>query len=122
MTTANLDRAVTVLRLALGVVVLQQSCFFVFTSGAAKAFARTGLPNGFRLLLGSAEIVAAVLFLVPWTVSFGAVALAAVFVVAASVHLLHGEFDIGGLVVYLAAVIAVLAHRNAAKVVRRAAT
>jgi hypothetical protein len=102
----------TGLRLVLGLVVLWQSCVFVFSHRAASGFARTGLPDALRLVLGSCEILAAVLFLFPTTVIAGGVSLLVVFVFAAGIHLVHGEFDVGGLLVYMAAVTAVLAHRR----------
>jgi hypothetical protein len=111
MTTAVANRTMTALRLVLGAVVLQQACFFVFAAGSAKAFGRTGLPDALRLTLGWVEILAAILFLAPWTVALGACGLAVVFVVAAGVHVWHGDFNVGGLIVYLAAAVAVFAHR-----------
>jgi DoxX-like family len=109
----NSNRAMATLRLVLGLVVLWQSCVFVFSTRAATGFARTGLPDKLRIILGSCEIVAAVLFLVPATVIPGALSLLAVFVFAVGLHVLHGEYDVGVLVVYMAATVAVLAHRRA---------
>jgi hypothetical protein len=112
MTPPDRSRALTALRLVLGFVVLWQSCVFVFGSRSAAGFAHLGLPDMLRIILGSCEIVAAVLFLVPATVALGGFALLAVFVFAVGLHALHGDLDVGGLLIYAAAVIAVLAHRR----------
>ena len=60
--------------------------------------------------LGSAEIVAAVLFLVPLTMVAGGYALLVIFVVAAMVSVLHGSHDVSGLVLYGMAVLACLTN------------
>jgi hypothetical protein len=65
------------------------------------------------LALGWCEVVAAVLFLVPRIVAIGAYSLVGVFVLAAALHLAHGEYDIvPPLAVWTTAVLAVLAHRR----------
>jgi uncharacterized membrane protein YphA (DoxX/SURF4 family) len=64
-----------------------------------------------RLLLSAAEIVAAVLFLLPKTSRFGGYVLLVIFALAAVIHTLHGDF--GGmepLIVYAAAVFVVLTN------------
>jgi uncharacterized membrane protein YphA (DoxX/SURF4 family) len=106
------DSTMTALRIVLGLVVLERSCSFVFATRAAEEFARTGWPNALRLALGWCEIAAAVLFLVPWTVVAGAWSLVAVFVFAVGLHVLHGEYNVGPLLVWTVAVLAVLAHRR----------
>ncbi len=106
------DFWMTALRVALGLLVLQRSCVFVFGEHAAKSFGRTGMPDALRLGLGWCEIVAAVLFLVPRTVTVGGHSLVGIFVFAAGLHVAHGEFDVGVLLVWTVAVLAVLAHRR----------
>jgi hypothetical protein len=64
------------------------------------------------LLLGIAELAAAILFLIPRTIWVGGVTLIAVFGVAALFHLLHGEYSIGYLAVYGAATFAVVSARR----------
>jgi hypothetical protein len=66
-----------------------------------------------RPLLAGGEIVAAILFLVPLTTIVGSYLLLVVFFVAALVHILHGQFDVGVLAVYSMAVLVSMAHRNA---------
>jgi hypothetical protein len=106
------DFTMTILRITLGLVVLERSWVFVFASDAAPSFAHTGWPDGLRLTLGWCEIAAAVLFLVPRTVVAGGYSLIVIFVLAAALHLLHGEYDVGALGVWTVAVIAILAHRR----------
>ena len=101
------------LRWSLALVVLWESWEFVFGHSALRAFAKTGLPLWIRPLLGGAEILAAVLFLVPAASLVGGYALLIVFFLAAVIHILHGWYDVGALVVYSMAVLACMAHRDA---------
>jgi uncharacterized membrane protein YjjP (DUF1212 family) len=64
------------------------------------------------LLLGIAELAAAILFLIPGTMRFGSMSLIVVFVIAAVFHLLHRELNIGNLAVDAAAAFAVLSNRR----------
>jgi hypothetical protein len=66
------------------------------------------LPTNVLRVIGVAEIVAAVFFLIPRTIKLGGVALLAVYAAAATVHLLHGEYDISNLVLLGAAVVVAL--------------
>lgn len=108
------ERAIAVLRWSLGVVLILQSLRLTFEPSAAGYFARAGLPFWARPALAWSEIVAAVLFLIPFTAVIGGYLLIVVFLVAALLHVLHGEFDIGALVVYAAAVLVSLSYRNGA--------
>jgi len=100
------------LRWTVGLVVLLESARLAFASSQIQAFARTGLPAGLRPLLAWSEILAAILFLVPITSLVGSYLLLAVFFLAALVHVLHGQFDVGVLAVYSMAVLVNMAHRN----------
>ena len=80
-------------------------------AGWTAAQAHAGPPPWLRLTIAVSEIVAAILFLVPATVRIGALALLAVLVVAALVHLLHG-WNPATLVAYMAAVYVILEHRG----------
>lgn len=65
--------------------------------------------------MGGGEILAAVLFLVPYTARAGSYLLLVIFALAAVVHVLHGQYNVGGLVVYAAAVIVCMTrHENTA--------
>ena len=110
-TKSRFPCAIVILRWCVGLVVLIESCLFVFSPGSIHAFAKSGLPHLVRPILGGAEIIAAILFLIPPTRTIGGRALLAIFVAAALIHILHGQPDIGNLVIYGAAVYAVLAAR-----------
>jgi len=66
------------------------------------------LPLTLLKVIASAEIAAAVLFVIPRTQRLGGRCLLAVLLLAATVHLAHGQYQIGDLVVYAAAVGVVL--------------
>jgi len=72
------------------------------------------LPNFIRLGLAWAEIAAAILFLVPRAAVVGGRFLIVVLGAAIVIHILHGWFDVGVLVVYAAAAWAVVAVKSAA--------
>ena len=95
-----------VLQWALGVVVLIEAVLFVMP-GAAHEFARTHMPGFIRIILGGGEILGSVLLLIPATAVRGAWLLLAVFVMAILLHLLHGMYGIGNLVIYAAAAFAI---------------
>jgi type II secretory pathway component PulF len=96
----------TVLQWSLGVVVLIEAVMFVLP-GAAHEFARTHLPGMVRMVVGFGEIAGALLLLIPQTVVRGAWLLLAVFVMAILIHLLHGMYGVGNLVIYAAAAFAI---------------
>ena len=100
-----------VLRLALGVVILVEAVMFVLPS-AAQEFAGTHMPGFVRLLLGFGEIIGCVLLLIPGTIARGAWLLLAVFVMGILLHLLHGLYGIGNLVIYAAAAFAIAVGKN----------
>ncbi|MGA2981069.1 MAG: hypothetical protein ABSD76_15880 [Terriglobales bacterium] len=109
MTQPRLPTALRILQWVLGLVILEESVRFAFSPGAAEAFAKTGMPNFIHLALAWAEIAAAILFLVPRATVAGGLLLIAVLAFAIVIHLLHGWFDVGGLVVYAAAAWTVVA-------------
>ena len=96
----------TVLQWALGVVILIEAVMFVLP-GAAHDFARTHLPGLVRMVVGFGEIAGSVLLLIPQTAVRGAWLLLAVFVMAILIHLLHGLYGVGNLVIYAAAAFAI---------------
>jgi len=102
--------SIPLLRWTLGVLVMLESCQFVFSTTAAHFLAKAGWPSWIRPVLGGAEIIAAVLFLVPFTAVFGSHLLLVIFGLAALVHISHGQYEVGGLVVYAVAVLVCLAH------------
>ena len=70
------------------------------------------LPSQFIIALAGFETIGAILFLIRRTVKIGAYVLLAVFIIATIIHILHGQYDFGGLLVYDAAVIAVAAYKS----------
>ncbi len=104
--------AIPILRWTLGLVVLWQSLRFTFGPAAAHFFAKTGLPSWIRPVIGGAEILAALLYLLPFTEVAGSYALLIIFALAAVIHILHGEYDVSILILYAAGVFATLAHRR----------
>lgn len=102
------NAALTTLRWTLGLVILVEAVLFVIPS-AAHAFSRTHMPNAVRMLLGWGEILGSVLLLIPKTANRGAWLLGGVFLLAITLHLLHGMYDVGDLLIYAAAAWAVAA-------------
>jgi hypothetical protein len=98
------------LRWTLGLVVILESFLFVFSAPAAHFLAKAGLPPWIQPVLGGAEILAAVLFLVPLTIAIGGFLLLVIFAFAVLLHILHGQYQVGELFVYAAAVIVCMAH------------
>jgi hypothetical protein len=96
----------TVLQWSLGIVILIEAVLFVLPS-AAHDFARTHMPGFIRFVLGFGEIIGCVLLLIPQTAIRGAWLLLAAFVMAILIHLLHGMYGIGNLVIYAAAAFAI---------------
>jgi hypothetical protein len=101
----------TVLRWSLGGVILVQAILFVLPD-AAHSFSLTHMPAIVRIILGVGEIVGCVLMLIPQTAVRGAWLLLAVFVFAILLHLLHGMYDIGNVVIYAAAAFAIATGKS----------
>lgn len=112
MTKRRLPPSLLVLQWVLGLVLLWESLHFAFSSGAAVEFARTGLPNLIRIVLAWAETAAVLFFLTPRTTVAGGRLLLLVLVAAIVLHLLHGWYNVGALVVYAAATWAVIANKQ----------
>jgi hypothetical protein len=113
MTQSRLRSALLILQWALGLVILGESLRFALSAEGAQAFAKTGLPNFIHAGSAWAEIAAAALFLVPRTTVGGGWLLIAVLGLAAVIHILHGWFDVGALVVYATATWVVMAGKSA---------
>jgi len=103
--------ALTALQWTLGIVILIEAVPFVLPS-AAHEFARTHMPGFIRFLLGWGEIVGCILLLIPRTSVRGAWLLLAVFVMAILIHLLHGMYGVGNLVIYSAAAFAIATGKD----------
>jgi uncharacterized membrane protein YphA (DoxX/SURF4 family) len=106
MSPARPKCGLTILQWSLGVVILFEAVMFVLP-GAAHDFARTHMPAFVRMILGWGEIVGCVLLLIPRTTIRGAWVLVAVFIMAILLHLLHGMYGLGNLLIYTAAALAI---------------
>ena len=106
MTEQRMKTALSGLQWTFGLVILIEAVLFVMPS-ARHDFARTHMPDIVRQVLGWGEIIGAVLLLIPKTAVRGAWILVGVLVLAIVVHLLHGTFNVGHLVIYTAAAWAV---------------
>ncbi len=109
----RLALALRILQWVLGLVILEESLRFAFAPEAARAFAHTGMPDFIRRGLAWVEIAAAVLFLIPRATVTGGWFLIVVIASAIVIHLLHGWYDVGVLVVYAVGVWVVIAGRSA---------
>jgi hypothetical protein len=103
--------ALTALRWTLGIVILIEAILFVMPT-ARHGFAQTHMPDALRLVLGWGEIIGSLLMLIPRTVVRGAWVLAAVFGLAILTHLLHGVYNVGNLLVYIASTWVIAAGRD----------
>jgi hypothetical protein len=106
------NASIPLLRWTLGLVVVLESAEFILSNSAAHFLVRARMPSWIQPVLGGSEIVAAVLFLLPFTAKVGSYLLLLIFSLAALLHILHGQFNVGGLAVYAAAVLACMAHTD----------
>lgn len=106
MSESRREAAIVVLRWTVGIVVLLESIHFTLSMAAAGHHVpKIALPQWFWVALGAAEAFSALLFLIPASRRIGAYVLLVIFGIAVMVHLLHGQFDVGYLLVYATAVI-----------------
>ena len=102
----------TGLQWSIGLVLIYECSRLIFSVGAAHSFEKTHLPQWLRLAIGSVELLGAILFLIPPAVVTGGRLLLATFGVAAVIHILHGQADVGYLIIYAMAVLTVMTGRN----------
>lgn len=114
------NTAISTLRWVLGLVVFLESARFALTPAAGHQLAEIGFPTWVPPILGGSEALAALLFLLPASRLIGGYALVFIFAIAAAVHVLHGQFVIGSLIVYAMAVIVCLTQpkRSVAEALR----
>ena len=111
----------TLLRWTLGLVLAGEASRLLLSARAMQAVAHIGLPNAVRLILAWSEIIVALLFLIPPTLRLGAWGLLVVLLGAVFLHLAHGSFEVGGLLIYGVAVVAVMAHERSQQMKTEAA-
>jgi uncharacterized membrane protein YphA (DoxX/SURF4 family) len=102
--------ALICLRWTVGVVLLVEAGLLAFSRSEIHFAGHAGVDHRIRLALAWSEILACILFLAPRSGKTGAMLLLMVFALAALVHVLHGNFQIGGLLIYAAAVWVVLSQ------------
>jgi uncharacterized membrane protein YphA (DoxX/SURF4 family) len=111
MTEQRMKCALTALQWSLGIVILIEAVLFVMPN-ARHDFARSHMPDVLRLVLGWGEIFGCILLLIPRTAVRGAWTLVGVFVFAIVIHFLHGMYNVGNLVIYIAAAWAVVVGKG----------
>jgi hypothetical protein len=112
MTEQRMKAALTGLQWTFGIVILIEAILFV-TPSAGHDFAKTHMPDTVRQVLGGGEILGAVLLLIPRTAVRGRWILVGVLVLAIVIHILHGTYNVGNLVIYTAAAWAVASGKAA---------
>ena len=103
---SNSKLGLCVLQYTLAVVILIEAVLFVLPS-AAHDFARFHIAHAIRFMLGFGEIIGCLLLVIPRTAALGAWFLFAVFLFAIAVHLVHGQYNVGNVVIYAAAAFAI---------------
>jgi len=111
MTQGN-KLASTGLQYSLGLVLIYECSRLLFSSATAHSLEKAHLPHVLVQAIAAVELVGAILFLIPPTVLAGGRLLLATFVVAAVVHILHGQPDVGYLVIYAMAVLTITTGRG----------
>lgn len=114
MNDHRVKTAITVLQCTLGIVILIEAILFVLP-GARHEFVRTHMPDIVRQVLGWGEIIGAILLLIPRTAVRGAWLLVALFALAIVVHVVHGLFNVGNLVIYTAVAWAIASAKSESK-------
>jgi hypothetical protein len=108
MSEARNRLAVAGLKWTLGLVVLVESLQLALTVHEGTFIAQHPFLHHMRPVIAWSEALAAVLFLVPYATRAGAWLLLVIFALAALIHVLHGQMEVGGLLVYAMAVIVVM--------------
>jgi len=96
------------LRWTLGGVVFAEAALVVFSVDAHAAHS-PGVSVTVLTALALAEMLAAALFLMPPTMVIGGIALMVIFALAIVLHVVHGQANVGALLVYAAAAWTVVA-------------
>jgi len=97
--SGRMRASITLLRIVFGTVVLVQSIQAMLPGETIR---HGGLMGRILPVFAGVEILGGLLILVPRAARAGAIFLIPVFVAAAVLHVLHGSWNVGGLVVYAA--------------------
>jgi uncharacterized membrane protein YphA (DoxX/SURF4 family) len=98
----------TGLQWSLGLVLIYECSRLLFYSGAVRAAQSAHLPHVLVLAIAAVELAGAILFLIPPTMRAGGKILIGTFLVAAVVHIIHGQPDVGYLLIYGMAVLTII--------------
>jgi uncharacterized membrane protein YphA (DoxX/SURF4 family) len=101
MSNSQTRLALGVLQWVFGIAILAEAVQFILPR-AAHEFSRTHIPDAIRLVLGFGEIIGCILLLIPPTAVRGAWVLVGIFTFAIVIHLLHGMYGVGNLIIYAA--------------------
>jgi hypothetical protein len=101
-----------VLQWTVALVVILEAAIFALSGATYRQLVHMGLPAWIAPSLGGAEILAGLIFLMPRTNRVGAYALLVVFALAVLIHFAHGQFNVGPIFVYAAAVLACTGQAN----------
>jgi hypothetical protein len=104
MKTQVSKTALLALQWSVGAVLFIEAALLAYSSTQIHFQGDAGIHHGVLLALAWAEMLACVMFLIPSTMKLGARLLIIVLALAALVHMLHGSFEIGGLLIFAAAV------------------
>jgi hypothetical protein len=111
MKTQVSKTALLALQWSVGVVLFVEAALLAYSKTEVHFEGHPGIHHWILLALACAEMLACVIFLIPRTMKQGATLLIIVLALAALVHMLHGSFEIGGLLIFAAAV-AVVASQS----------
>lgn len=106
MSSSQTKLALRILQWVFGIVILAEAVQFVLPH-AAPEFSRTHMPDAIRRVVGFGEVIGSILLLIPPTAVRGAWLLVGVFTFAIVLHLLHGMYGIGNLIIYAAVAFAI---------------
>lgn len=95
--------ALLCLQWTLGVALFIQAALFALPRPETHLPGHAGVSHWILLVIAVAEMLACVLLVIPQTVRFGAKLLISVIAFAALIHILHGSFQIGPLLIYASA-------------------
>ena len=95
MSRARIRNSLAILQWTLGPVILVEAIRFLMPSSGPGIH----IPNAVRMGLGWVEIAGSILLLIPQTAVRGAWLLLAVFGLAIVIHLVHGWYNVGSLVI-----------------------
>jgi uncharacterized membrane protein YphA (DoxX/SURF4 family) len=104
--------ALLALQWSLGIILFLQAESLAFSSAEIQFSGHPGVHHWIRLALAWSEMLACLVFLLPHAVKYGAALLLTVFALAALVHVLHGNFQIGDLFILATAVVVVASQAH----------